>query len=118
MPLGADLRGSVGYTFAEATYTQSLPDWLLSHVSMLEFIGGILEILVPNNLKSGINKACRYDPELNPSYQQLAEYYQVAVIPARPENLETSRRWKFASRSLNAGSSPGYGIRSSSCWQS
>lgn len=76
--------GASNYTFAEATYTQSLPDWLLSHVRMLEFFGGVPEILVPDNLKSGVSKACRYDPELNPSYQQLAEHYQVAVIPARP----------------------------------
>jgi Transposase and inactivated derivatives len=76
--------GASNYTFVEATWTQSLPDWLLSHVRMLEFFGGVPEILVPDNLKSGVSKACRYDPELNPSYQQLAEHYQVAVIPARP----------------------------------
>lgn len=76
--------GASNYTRAEATYTQSLPDWLLSHVRMMEFFGGAPEILVPDNLKSGVNKACRYDPDLNPSYQQLAEHYQVAVIPARP----------------------------------
>ncbi|RAY95964.1 IS21 family transposase [Enterobacter cloacae] len=75
--------GASNYTWAEATYTQSLPDWLLSHVRMLEIFGGVPEILVPDNLKSGVSKACRYDPELNPSYQQLAEHYQVAVIPAR-----------------------------------
>lgn len=76
--------GASNYTWAEATYTQSLPDWLLSHVRMLKFFGGVPEILVPDNLKSGVNKACRYDPDLNPFYQQLAEHYQVAVIPARP----------------------------------
>ena len=76
--------GASNYTFAEATWTQSLQDWLLSHVRMLEFFGGVPEILVPDNLNSAVNKACRYDPELNPSYQQLAEHYQVAVIPARP----------------------------------
>ncbi|MHA0273248.1 IS21 family transposase [Enterobacter ludwigii] len=76
--------GASNYTWAEATYTQSLQDWLLSHVRMLEFFGGGPEILVPDNLKSAVTKACRYDPELNPSYQQLAEHYQVAVIPTRP----------------------------------
>jgi len=76
--------GTSNYTFAEATWTQLLPDWFLSHVRMLEFFGGIPEILVPDSLKSGVNKACRYDPELNPSYQQLAEHYQVVVIPPRP----------------------------------
>lgn len=58
--------GASNYTFAEATYTQSLSDWLLSHVRMLEFFGGVPEILVPDNLKSGVSKASRYDPELNP----------------------------------------------------
>lgn len=76
--------GVSNYTWAEATYTQSLPDWLLSHVRMLEFFGGVPELLVPDNLKNGVNNACRYDPDLTPSYQQLAEHYQVAVIPARP----------------------------------
>lgn len=51
---------------------------------MQEFFGGVPEILVPDNLKSAVSKACRYDPELNPAYQQLAEHYLVAVIPARP----------------------------------
>lgn len=51
---------------------------------MPEFFGGVPEILVPDHLKSGVNKACRYDPERSPTYQQLAEYYQVVVIPARP----------------------------------
>jgi transposase len=78
------VMGASNYTWAEATYTQSLPDWLMSHVRALEFFGGVPEILVPDNLKSAVNKACRYEPELNPSYQQLAEHYQVAVIPARP----------------------------------
>ena len=40
--------------------------------------------MIPDNLKSGVSSACRYDPELNPSYQQLAEHYQIAVMPARP----------------------------------
>lgn len=76
--------GASNYTWAEATYTQSLRDWLLSHVRALEFFGGVPEIFVPDNLKSAVTKACRYDPELNPAYQQLAEHYQIAVIPARP----------------------------------
>ncbi len=76
--------GASNYTFAEATFSQSLPDWLGSHVRMFEFFGGCSEIVVPDNLRSGVSKACRYDPDLNASYQQLAEHYQVAVIPARP----------------------------------
>ena len=76
--------GASNYTFAEATWSQSLPDWLQSHVRAFEFFGGTPALLIPDNLKSGVSKACRYDPELNPSYQQLAEHYQVAVMPARP----------------------------------
>ena len=76
--------GASNYTYAEATLTQSLPDWLHSHVRAFEFFGGTPALLVPDNLKSGVNKACRYEPELNPSYQQLAAHYQLAVMPARP----------------------------------
>jgi transposase len=76
--------GASNYTYAEATLTQSLPDWLSSHVRAFEYFGGTSAIVVPDNLKSGVSKACRYDPHLNPSYQQLASHYQVAVIPARP----------------------------------
>ncbi len=76
--------GASNYTFAEATWSQSLPDWLSSHVRAFEFFGGTPLMLIPDNLKSGVNKACRYEPELNPSYQQLAAHYGVAVVPARP----------------------------------
>lgn len=76
--------GASNYTFAEATWSQSLPDWLGSHVRAFEFFGGTPVMLIPDNLKSGVNKACRYEPELNPSYQQLAAHYAVAVVPARP----------------------------------
>lgn len=76
--------GASNYTYAEATESQSLPDWLESHVRMFEFFGGTPQIVVPDNLRSGVSKACRYDPDLNPSYQQLAEHYQVAIVPARP----------------------------------
>lgn len=76
--------GASNFTYAEATYTQSLPDWLGSHVRMFEYFGGCPELVIPDNLRSGVNKACRYDPDLNVSYQQLAEHYQLAVVPARP----------------------------------
>ena len=76
--------GMSSYTYAEATWTQSLPDWIGSHVRAFEFYGGVPEVVVPDNLKSAVSNACGYDPELNPSYAQLAAYYQTAVIPARP----------------------------------
>jgi transposase len=76
--------GASNYTYAEATRTQSLPDWLGSHVRAFEYFGGSSAIVVPDNLRSGVSRACRYDPDLNPSYQQWAEHYRVAVVPARP----------------------------------
>lgn len=76
--------GASNYTYAEATWSQALPDWLGSHVRAFEYFGGTPAVIVPDNLKSGVTRACRYDPDLNPSYQQLAAHYQLAVIPARP----------------------------------
>jgi transposase len=75
--------GASSYTFAEATWSQDLSDWLGSHRRSFEFFGGVPEIVVPDNLKSAVTKPCRYDPDLNPSYQDLAEHYGTAVIPAR-----------------------------------
>lgn len=76
--------GASNYSFAEATWTQQLPDWIGSHVHAFEFFGGVPHVVVPDNLKSGITRASFYDPELNPTYQQFAEHYGVAIIPARP----------------------------------
>ena len=76
--------GASNYTFCEATWSQKLPDWINSHVRAFNFIGGVPTIVVPDNLKSGVTKACRYDPELNPSYQQFAAHYGTALVPARP----------------------------------
>lgn len=76
--------GASNLTYAEATSSQKLPDWLQSHVRMFEYFGGVTEIVVPDNLRSGVSQACRYDPQTNPSYQQLAAHYGVAVMPARP----------------------------------
>lgn len=75
--------GASNYTYAEATLTQSLPDWIDSHVRALEFLGGVPELIIPDNLKSGVNKACRYEPDLNPTYLDMANHYDTAVIPAR-----------------------------------
>ena len=75
--------GASNYTYCEATWTQSLPDWIGSHQRTFEFLGGVSEIVVPDNLKSGVSKAHRYEPDINPTYQDLASHYGVAVIPAR-----------------------------------
>jgi transposase len=75
--------GASSYTFAEATWTQGLPDWLGSHVRALEAFGGVPRAAVPDNLKSAVTKAHRYDPALNPAYQDFAEHYGLAILPAR-----------------------------------
>ena len=75
--------GASNYTFAEATWTQTLPDWTASHVRAFDFLGGCPELVIPDNLRSGVSRADRYEPDLNPSYHDLARHYGVAVLPTR-----------------------------------
>ncbi len=75
--------GASSLTYAEATWTQALPDWIGAHVRLFRFLGGVPRLAVPDNLKSGVNKASFYDPELNRSYGMMAEHYGVGVLPAR-----------------------------------
>ncbi len=75
--------GASNSTYAEATWTQSLPDWIGSHVRTFAALGGVPEVVVPDNLKSAVTRAHRYEPEINRTYADLAHHYGVAVIPAR-----------------------------------
>jgi transposase len=75
--------GASNYTYAEATWTQGLSDWIGAHVRALAYFGGVPEIVVPDNLRSGVSRASRYEPDLNPTYAELAAHYGVAVVPAR-----------------------------------
>lgn len=75
--------GASNYTYAEACWSQDSPSWLGAHVGMLSFFGGSPRILVPDNLKSGVKSPDYYEPEVNPAYQQLAQYYGFAVMPTR-----------------------------------
>jgi transposase len=75
--------GFSNYTHAEATLTQGAGDWLGAHVRALEYFGGAPRAIVPDNLRSGVTKAHRYDPDINRAYQDFAEYYQLAILPAR-----------------------------------
>ena len=77
--------GASNYTYAEVTWSQTLPDWIGSHVRLFRHIGGVTRLLVPDNLKSGVNKASFYDPEINRSYGRMAEHYAIGVLPARPK---------------------------------
>jgi len=75
--------GASNYIYAEGTRTQKLHDWLSSHVRTFEHLGGVTEITVPDNLKSGVTSPCRYEPDVNKSYADMATFYGTAVIPAR-----------------------------------
>lgn len=75
--------GASNYTFAEATLTQTLPDWIASHVRCFAFLGGVTRLVVPDNLKSAVTSPCRYEPDVNPTYLKFAAHYGVAVVPAR-----------------------------------
>ena len=80
--------GASNFTYADATWTQSLPDWIGAHVRMFRFFGSAPRLLIPDNLKSGINKPSFYDPEINRSYGKMAAHYNVGVVPARPRKPE------------------------------
>lgn len=75
--------GASNSTFAEATWSQSLPDWIGSHVRAFAALGGVPQLLVPDNLKAAVTRGHRYEPELNRTYADLAQHYGVAVVPAR-----------------------------------
>ncbi|MFH1453998.1 MAG: IS21 family transposase [Armatimonadota bacterium] len=75
--------GASNYTYAEAAMSQDISSWIGSHIRMFNYFGGVSEIIVPDNLKSGVKKACYYEPDINPTYLKLAEHYGFAVLPAR-----------------------------------
>jgi transposase len=75
--------GASNYTFAEATSSQDLPSWIRSHIHAFEFFQGVPEILVPDNLRAAVTRSCRYEPDLNATYREMAEHYGAVIIPAR-----------------------------------
>ena len=76
--------GASSYTYAEATWSQTLPDWIGSHSRAFGYFGGVPRQVVPDNLKSAVVKACLYDPEVNRTYAGMATHYDTAIVPARP----------------------------------
>ena len=75
--------GASSYTYAEATEDETMPNWIGAHVRAFEFMGGVAELLIPDNTKTGVSKTCRYEPDLNPTYQEMAMHYGLGVLPAR-----------------------------------
>jgi len=76
--------GASNYTFAEATRSQKIADWIESHVRALAFFGGVPHLLIPDNLKAAVTTPCRYEPGISRSYADMARHYGTAVLPARP----------------------------------
>ncbi len=77
--------GASSYTFALSVYNQTLENWIDCHVKMFEFFNSVPAVIVPDNLKSGVTHACYYDPEINPTYLDMATHYNIVILPARPK---------------------------------
>jgi transposase len=98
--------GASNYTYAEATRTQSVPDFLGSVSRTLTFLGGVPCAIVPDQLKSAVIKACRYDPGVQRTTAELARYYDTTILPARPKSprdkakvevgVQVAERWLLA----------------------
>ena len=118
--------GASNYTYAEATWSQTLPDWIGAHCRAFAYFGGVPGQIVSDNLKSGVIKACFHEPRINRTYAEMAAHYATAVIPARPrkprdkaKSLPLRKRGSMsASRSSSAGSWPASGTAPSSPWPS
>ena len=76
--------GASSLTYAEATETQQLPDWCDAHIHMVEYFGGSTTMWVPDQLRSAVTRPCRYEPDVNRTYEDLAAHYGAVVVPARP----------------------------------
>jgi transposase len=77
------VQGASSYSYAEATADQTLSNWIGAHIRAFEFFGGVTELVVPDNTKTAVRKPCRYEPDLNPTYQEMAMHYGLGVLPAR-----------------------------------
>lgn len=76
--------GASNYTYAEVTRSQTVPDWVMSHVRALEYIEGVPAAIVPDQLKSGVTRSSRYEPGIQRTYDELAQHYDTVIFPARP----------------------------------
>ena len=105
-PLFVATLGASSYTWAEATRDQQMEAWLRAHVHAFEYFGGIPTLAVPDNTKTGVTKAHRYDPDLNPTYYNFALHCGFGIVPTRPykprdkakvENaVQVAQRWIVA----------------------
>jgi transposase len=89
--------GASNYTYAEATRTQQVPDWVASHQRAFAFFGGVPEAVVPDQLKSGVTVPCRYEPGIQRTYDDLAQPYNTVILPARPKSPRDKRQASYCS---------------------
>lgn len=90
--------GVSSYTYAEAFENERSPAWIAGHSHAFEYFGGVSEIVVPDNPKTGVTKADHYEPDINLTYQEWAEHFKVAVIPARPRRPQDKAKVESAVR--------------------
>lgn len=88
--------GASNFTFAEATWSQQLSDWIGSHVRAFEFFGGAPQLVVPDNLKSAVSAPCRYEPALNATYAEMLAHYSTTALPARPRKPKDKSKVEVA----------------------
>ena len=106
--------GASNYTYAEATWTQGLSDWIGSHTRAFAFIGGVPAVVVSDNLRAGVTKACFYEPAINRTYAEMAAHYNTAIVPARPYRARDKAKVEVAVQVATRLSSPSCAISSSS----
>ena len=98
--------GASGYPFVIAVPSQKKADFIYAHNEMFKAFGGVPELLVPDNLKSAVTRADRYEPDLNPDYVKLVQHYSTAIMPARgykpkdkslvEQGVKLMQRWLLA----------------------
>jgi transposase len=98
--------GASSYTFAEVTYTQQLPDWIASNTRALTFFGGVPNAVVPDQLKSAVTLACKYEPGVQRTFDEWGRHYSTTILPARPRKpkdkakvevaVQVAQRWILA----------------------
>ena len=94
--------GASNYTYAEARWSEALPDWIGAHVNALAFLGGVPKAIVCDNLKAGVTAASRYEPGINRTYQDLAAHYGTAICRRGRASRATRPRSRSRCRSSSA----------------
>jgi transposase len=92
------VMGGSSLSFAHASWTEKLPDWIDAHVRAFAYFGGAPRLIVPDNPKVAVIKACFYDPQVNRTYGEMAAHYDTALLPARPRRPRDKAKVEAAVR--------------------